>query len=179
MLAVAHTVLYVPVPQLEPYIRWRHQHEGPEWLSPEGDHVHAHVTVLGPFVPEADLTPVHDADLTALIGGVAAFDFTLREIRVFPSGLVHLRPEPAEPFTRLTAAVAGRYPQHPPYAGEFDPVPHLSLCALGPGRDVPLVQEELSDVLPVRASAEEVRLVRYAEHGTRTLRSYRLGGPGR
>lgn len=176
---MAHTVLYVPVPQLEPYIRWRHQHEGPEWLSPEDDHVHAHVTVLGPFVPEADLTPEHDADLAALIGGVPAFAFTLREIRVFPTGLVHLRPEPAEPFTRLTAAVAGRYPEHPPYAGEFDPVPHLSLCALAPGRDVPLVREELADVLPVRASAEEVRLVRYAEHGTRTLRRYPLAGSGR
>jgi 2'-5' RNA ligase len=173
---VAHTVLYVPVPELEPYIRWRHEVEGPEWLSPDDDHTHAHITVLGPFVPEDEITAEVDTGLARLFAAAEPFAFTLAEVRVFPSGLVHLRPEPAEPFERLTAAVAARWPDHPPYAGAYDPVPHLSLCALEPGRDVPLVRRELAGVLPVRAKAEEVRLVRYAEHGTRTLRSYRLGG---
>jgi hypothetical protein len=175
---VAHTVLYVPVPGLEPYIRWRHEVEGPEWLSPDHDHTHAHVTVLGPFVPEADLTPQVHAELSAVFAGTEPFIVTLEEVRVFPSGLVHLHPEPAEPFTRLTEAVTARFPDHPPYAGEFAPVPHLSLCALGPGRDLALVREELSAVLPVRAVAEEVWLVRYEEHGTRRLRRYPLGTSG-
>ncbi len=172
---MAHTVLYVPVPGLEPYIRWRHEVEGPEWLSPDDDHIHAHITLLGPFVPEDELTPQVDADLAALFAATEAFAFTLAQVRVFPSGLVHLHPEPAEPFEELTDALTARYPAHPPYAGEFAPVPHLSLCALGPGRDVPLVRQELADVLPVRTMAEEVRLVRYEEHGTRTLRTYPLG----
>ena len=60
---MAHTVLYVPVPGLEPYIRRRHEGEGPEWLSPDHDHTHAHVTVLGPFVPERELTAQVHADL--------------------------------------------------------------------------------------------------------------------
>jgi hypothetical protein len=176
MRPVAHTVLFVPVPELEPYIRWRHQVEGPEWLSPDGDHTHAHITVLGPFVPEREVTAEVDAELTRLFAAADPFAFTLADVRVFPSGLVHLHPDPAEPFLRLTEAVTARWPAHQPYAGAFDPVPHLSLCALGPGRGVPLVRQELADLLPVRTKAEEVRLVRYAEHGTRTLRTYRLGG---
>ena len=178
MRRVAHTVLYVPVPGLERYIRWRHEVEGPEWLSPDPDHTHAHITLLGPFVPEDELTPQVDADLAALFAASEAFTFTLAEIRVFPSGLVHLHPDPAEPFERLTEALTARYPAHPPYAGEFPPVPHLSLCALGPGRDLALVHEELATTLPVRAVAEEVLLVRYEEHGTGALRSYPLGRRG-
>ena len=173
-----HTVLYVPVPGLEPYIRWRHEEEGPEWLSPDPGHIHAHVTLLGPFAPQADLTPELDADLAALFAAAPAFDFVLEEIRVFPSGLVHLHPEPAWGFAELTAALTARYPAYPPYAGEFAPVPHLSLCALGPGRDVELVHDELRHLLPVRARAQHVHLVRYEPHGTRVLRTYPLGtGP--
>lgn len=183
MRRVAHTVLYVPVPALEAYIRWRHEVEGPEWLSPDPDHLHAHITLLGPFVPEAELTAQADTELAALFAATEAFAFALSEVRVFPSGLVYLHPEPAEPFARLTEALAARHPEHPPYAGQFAPVPHLSLCAVGPGRDLALVHDELAATLPVRAVAEEVRLVRYEERGTRTLRSYplgpRVGEPGK
>jgi 2'-5' RNA ligase superfamily protein len=172
---VPHTVLYVPVPGLEPYIRWRHEEEGPEWLSPDPGHIHAHVTLLGPFAPQSDLTPELDADLAALFAAAPAFDFVLEEIRVFPSGLVHLHPEPAWGFAELTAALTARYPAYPPYAGEFAPVPHLSLCALGPDRDLGRVGQELGGMLPVRAMAREVRLVVYAEAATRTLRTFPLG----
>ena len=170
-----HTVLYVPVPELEPYIRRRHVVEGPEWLSPDPAHVHAHLTLLGPFVPDDAVTEDLDAELAALFGAVEPFAFTLGEFRVFPSGLVYLHPEPTGPFESLTAALATRFPAFPPYAGEFAPVPHLSLCALGPGRDLRLVGKELAELLPVRATAREVWLVRYAERGTRTLRTYLLG----
>ena len=174
-----HTVLYVPVPALEPYIRWRHEEEGPEWLSPDPGHTHAHVTLLGPFAPESDLTAGLDADLAGLFAAVPAFGFVLEEVRVFPSGLVHLHPEPAAGFADLTAALTARYPAYPPYAGEFAPVPHLSLCALGPGRDLALVHDELRHLLPVRALAHEVHLVSYEPHGTRVLRTYPLGArPG-
>lgn len=170
-----HTVLYVPVPALEPYIRWRHEEEGPEWLSPDPGHTHAHVTLLGPFAPEAELTVELDAGLGAFFAAVPAFGFFLEDIRVFPTGLVYLHPEPAEGFAELTDALAARYPAYPPYAGEFPPVPHLSLCALGPERDLELVRGELGDLLPVKARAEEVRLVRYEAHRTTTIRAYPLG----
>lgn len=170
-----HTVLFVPVPALETYVRWRHEEEGPEWLSPDPGHTHAHVTLLGPFVPEPDLTAELDADLADLFAAEPAFDFVLEDLRVFPSGLVYLHPEPAEGFAELTAALAARYPAHPPYAGDVAPVPHLSLCALGPDRDLPLVRDELGHLLPARARADRVHLVRYEPHGTRVLRTYPLG----
>lgn len=173
---MAHTVLFVPVPGLEPYVRRRHAQEGPEWLSPDPGHTHAHITVLGPFVPEGELTAEIDVDLAGLFAAAPAFDFVLEQIRVFPSGLVYLHPEPAEGFVQLTAALAARFPAYPPYAGDFAPVPHLSLCALAPGRDLEVVRDELASLLPVEARADEVRLVRYAEDDTGTLRTYRLGG---
>jgi 2'-5' RNA ligase len=172
--AVAHTVLYVPVPELEGYIRWRHEVEGPEWLSPDAGHVHAHITLLGPFLPPRLVTDRVDAQLADLFGAVAPFEVTLAQVRVFPTGLVHLHPEPAGELARLTAALEARFPAYPPYAGEFAPVPHLSLCALGPGRDLATVRAELRGVLPVRTTVREVWLVAYAPHRTRVLRSYRL-----
>lgn len=172
---VPHTVLYVPVPELEPYIRGRHEVEGPEWLSPDPGHLHAHVTLLGPFVPPESLTVDLEAELLELFASVEPFAITLAEIRVFPSGLVYLHPEPAAEFAALTSALVARYPAYPPYAGEFAPVPHLSLCALGPDRDLGRVGRELGAMLPVRAVAREVRLVVYAERATRTLGAYPLG----
>ena len=57
-------------------------------------------------------------------------------------------------------------------------MPHLSLCAVGPGRDLEVVRRELGHLLPVRAEAREVRLVAYAQNATRTVRTYPLGGRG-
>ena len=57
-------------------------------------------------------------------------------------------------------------------------MPHLSLCAVGPGRDLEVVRRELGHLLPVRGEAREVRLVSYAQNATRTVRTYPLGGRG-
>ena len=45
------------------------------------------------------------------------FDFTLAQLDTFPNGIVHLLPEPAEPFADLTARLWAAFPQCPPYAG--------------------------------------------------------------
>jgi 2'-5' RNA ligase len=172
---VAHTVLLVPVPALEPWVRSRHLLEGPEWLSPDPGHVHAHVTVLGPFLAEPEIGDDVHATLAEVAAATEPFGFALEEVRTFPSGLIHLHPDPPEPFAALTNALVERFPDHPPYAGEYPAVPHLSLAAHGPGRDAAVVARELSGVLPVRAWADEVALVRYAEHDTRTLCTYPLG----
>lgn len=172
----SHTVLHVPVPALEPYIRGRHLVEGPEWISPDPGHVHAHITLLGPFADAAALAEGLEDDLDEVFGAVAPFTFSLGEVRVFPSGLLYLHPDPPEPFVAVTEALAARYPAYPPYAGAFAPVPHLSLCALGPGRDLGTVEAELAPLLPVRARATQAWLVRYQPHASRVLRRFRLGG---
>ena len=39
-----------------------------------------------------------------------------------------LHPDPSAPFADLTAAVAQRWPDYPPYEGAFDePIPHLTV----------------------------------------------------
>ena len=56
-----------------------------------------------------------------------AFEVRFERVRRFP-GLVWIEPEPAEPFATLTAAVAARWPDYPPYGGRFDTViPHLTV----------------------------------------------------
>jgi hypothetical protein len=51
-----HTVLLVPVPGLEAFVRARTEHYDRDYVSPDPHFVHAHVTALGPFLPPAETT---------------------------------------------------------------------------------------------------------------------------
>ena len=67
----------------------------------------------------------------------------------FPT-VVYLAPEPDTPFARLTAEIAARYPDHPPYGGAFEEVvPHLTVAE---SATAPLDQIALAaaDHLPIR-----------------------------
>ena len=89
---------------------------------------HPHITLLAPFRPRRLLDAKLQHELAALFAPVAAFDFRLVDIRVFPDGHVYLAPEPAEPFRELTNVLAVRYPDTPPYEGLFDDViPHCTI----------------------------------------------------
>ena len=50
-----HAVLQIPVPELEPFVRQRHEHYDPHFVSTDPAFVHAHITVLGPFLPPEDI----------------------------------------------------------------------------------------------------------------------------
>ena len=42
--------------------------------------------------------------------------------------MLYLEPDPAHPFVDMIEAVAERFPEHPPFGGEFDTVvPHLTV----------------------------------------------------
>ncbi|HEX3455421.1 MAG TPA: 2'-5' RNA ligase family protein [Gaiellaceae bacterium] len=74
----------------------------------------------------------------------------LASVEHFDEGTVYLAPVPAEPFSALTEAVVGRFPEHPPYGGAFEyAVPHLTV-----GRDV-----DCGVRLPIRGEARDVVLV--------------------
>jgi 2'-5' RNA ligase len=103
-----------------------------------------HVTVLFPFVDgdEVDEQAVHD-----LLSRFPAFDFELDRVERFEDGMPWLHPDPSAPFVDLTAAVAARWPDHPPYEGAHDEViPHVTITR----EDVPL---------PIRCRATEVWLI--------------------
>jgi 2'-5' RNA ligase len=86
-----------------------------------------HVTILFPFLPCAELGPPARAELAAMARAVPVFTVRFERVRRFPD-VVWLEPEPADPFATLTAAVAGRWPDHPPYGGVHETViPHLTV----------------------------------------------------
>ncbi|SEO21838.1 2'-5' RNA ligase family protein [Actinacidiphila rubida] len=153
--------LVVTAPGAEPVVRaWR------ERLDPSARAgVPAHVTVLFPFLPASRL----DAEAMAGIGEVLcrerAFDVRFERCGRFP-GVLYLVPEPDGPFRRLTEAVVERWPEHPPFGGQFDDVvPHLTVAQ---GQDEAVMAEVEADLaagLPVSARVSSVDLL--VHDGTR------------
>lgn len=143
------TALIVPVHEASPY------YDGPRGVP-------GHVTILFPF---AEDDRVDEEALEELLGGFAAFDVVLESVERFTDGTPWLHPEPSAPFRALTAAVYARWPQHPPYGGEFpDPTPHVTITRL----DVPL---------PLHSRAEDVwLLVEQPDGGFERRRSFPLQG---
>ncbi|MBB2903379.1 2'-5' RNA ligase [Kineococcus radiotolerans] len=79
--------------------------------------VPAHLTVLYPFLPPAELDEQALSTLTAAIATVGAFQVTFTETGWFGSEVLWLAPTPEQPLRRLTQAVFSAFPDHPPYGG--------------------------------------------------------------
>jgi 2'-5' RNA ligase len=119
--------------------------------------VPAHITVLYPFVPTEEINERLHAELRELFAAHPAFSFSLPRVARFPE-VAWLAPEPAEPFTRLTDAIATRYPDYPPYEGIHDEViPHLTV-AEGDAELQDEVDAALTQHLPIEATVHEVAL---------------------
>lgn len=166
-----HSVLQVPVPPLEPFVRERTAHYDTDYLSPDPSFVHAHVTVLGPFLPVLDDRAA--AEVRRVVASVPAFDFTLRRVATFPNGIIHLLPEPAEEFLRLTERLVAAFPGCQPYGGEFEPEPHLTLDL----RSTSVTEQSTAAALtlPVTCRADQVDLAWYEPGRCRRLLSWPLG----
>jgi 2'-5' RNA ligase len=128
-----------------------------------------HVTVLFPFLATTALTAAVRADLVAIAADCDPFPVTFRRVRRFDDGVVWVEPEPAQPFARLTAAVAARWPDHPPYGGVFDePIPHLTVVEADPGGPWPplaTVEAAVTAALPFEARADRLELWRQDPDG--------------
>lgn len=89
--------------------------------------VPAHVTLLFPFMPVAELRPPVRRALAGIAAAVEPFDVHFASVGRFP-GAVYLAPDPAAPFVALTEAIAERFPGYQPYEGAFEQViPHLTV----------------------------------------------------
>jgi 2'-5' RNA ligase len=89
--------------------------------------VPAHITILYPWLPAAELSTAARDQLRSIVRETPVFGVRFARVRRWPE-VAYLEPEPAEPFATLTARVAARYPGFPPYAGAIaDVVPHLTL----------------------------------------------------
>lgn len=169
-----HSVLAVPVPELDAFVRERTERHDASFLGTEPAFVNAHVTVLGPWLAEPTADDL--AAVAAVVEAVKAFDVTFEVVGSFLDGIINILPEPSDPFARLTAALAERFPQTPPYAGQVEVlVPHLTLDHHATGATVASVTAELADLLPVRTRAERVDLQWWANHDCHVRQSWRLG----
>jgi hypothetical protein len=169
-----HSVLQVPVPELEEFVRARTVHYDPSYLSADPAFVHAHVTALAPFADELDA----DAEqrVAEIAADTAPFEFMLGRIGRFTDGTLHLLPEPAAAFGDLTARLVAAFPGFPPYAGAFpDVVPHLTLDLLSAEVTEESTLALLGDVLPARCRAERLDLAWYEPGATGLRRSWPLG----
>ncbi|MFE1314740.1 2'-5' RNA ligase family protein [Streptomyces sp. NPDC058755] len=153
--------LIVKVPEAEPAVRmWR------ERLDPSaGAGVPAHVTVLFPFLDASRI----DEGVCAAIGEVLdrhqSFEVRFEHCGRFP-GVLYLAPEPDTPFRRLTESIVERWPENPPFGGQFDDVvPHLTVAQ---GQDEAVLEKVESDLLgslPIVARVSSVDLL--VHDGTR------------
>ena len=170
---MGHSVLVVPVPALEPFVRERTAFYDASFLSTDPSFVNAHITLLGPWLPTpgaADLQRVADA-----LDPIPAFDFTLTEFGEFPDGLIYLRPDPVAPFAAATARLVAAFPQCPPYGGVFpQPVPHLTLDRRCDTVDPATVRAAVGGLVPARARAERVDLQWWDNHNCHVMQSWKL-----
>lgn len=173
-MRTGHSVLAVPVPDLDAFVRAGTARDDASFLGSGPDFVNAHVTLLGPWL--ADPSSDDLAAVARILATTAAFDVTFAEVDVFPGGTIHLLPEPAAPFAALTECLVERFPQTPPYGGRFgDPVPHLTVDHRLTGATTESVRRDLEDLLPVRTRVDRVDLQWWANHNCHRKHSWRLG----
>ncbi len=164
------TALIVTVPAAEPIVGgWRSQFDAAAAAG-----VPAHITVLYPFLDHDRVDAGVLADLDALVGQHQAFDLRLTQCRRFP-GALYLAPEPETRFRALTAAIVGRWPEAPPYGGQFaDVVPHLTVAHGQDPEVLDMIESEVCDRLPVTERIESVQLIAYTGARWDEVRSFGL-----
>ena len=146
--------------------------------------VPAHISLLYPFKPPAEITPAVIASLTQMFSAISSFAVSLSSLRKFPSAL-YLAPEPAEELRRLTLAIAKRFPETPPYGGEYaEIIPHLTVARADDPEQLANIAADFESRamgwLPIRSTIREVCLIENNEGlwRTRCLFALRASRPG-
>jgi 2'-5' RNA ligase len=147
------SALLVPVPAAEDVVgRWRELYDP---VAPAG--VPAHVTLIVPWLPPAEITAGDIAELAGCVAALPAFDFTLTHVAWFGRRVLWVAPEPAREFCALINMLAERFGT-PPWEDEFDEVvPHLTVAhASGDGVELATVERDVAGRLPIACRASEV-----------------------
>lgn len=148
------SALYVPVPVADPHVA---EHRL-RWDPAAAAGVPAHVTILFPFVPPAQLDAATLGELRALFGAVPRFTLHFRRVGRFPD-VVWLAPEPVAPVQAMTDAVVRRWPDYPPYGGVFEEViHHLTVADGAPEPVLDDLEHRLAAALPLLQEVTEVHL---------------------
>ncbi|MGW9046822.1 2'-5' RNA ligase family protein [Streptomyces lydicus] len=149
------TGLIVRIPDAEPVVRaWRERFDPSAQAG-----VPTHVTVLFPFLDENRIDSRVYSTLTDVLGSHHSFDLRFESCRRFP-GVLYLTPEPDAQLRQLTEVIADRWPEAPPYGGQFtEIVPHLTVAD---GQDDAVLDEieaELLGKLPFTSRVSSVDLM--------------------
>ncbi len=171
-----HSVLQLPVPPLEEWVRARTAHYDAGFVSTDPRFGHAHITALGPFDPAPSAGA--RATIAALAAGTAPIPVRLEELAQFPQGIIHLVPDPADRLRDLTARLVSAFPDWPPYGGEFgdDVQPHLTVDAASDEVDLASTGALLSDVVPVTCVLGRLQLAWWETDRCHVLHEWSLGG---
>lgn len=150
------SALIVPVPEAEPAVgalRSRYDRSA-SWGVP------AHITILYPFLPPAEIDGTVLAAVRETVRTVPGFELALTRTDWFDDDVLWLAPEPDGPFRALTAALWARFPQAAPYGGEFDDVaPHLTVAHGHPPSVLREAAARVASALPIHAPVDAVRLI--------------------
>jgi 2'-5' RNA ligase len=150
------SVLLVPFPEVAGVVEPWLEHS----VGARPSHgIPPHVTLLFPFPPpDADVV----AATRAVLAGARAFDVEFRELRGFSAPALYLAPEPEAPFVRATEELWRRFPDWPPYGGEFLPsiVPHLTVAW---GAKLDEAEKDVAPRLPLHGRAREAVLLTEVE----------------
>jgi 2'-5' RNA ligase len=154
---VEHTLsaVVVPVPEAEPRVGTLRATLDPSAALG----VPAHVTIMFPFVPPADIDDGVLAALREVFAAAPAFEVEFSKIGWFPD-VVWWAPEPAEPFVALTRAVSARFGMEPYEGGHGDVVvPHLTIGHGAPMERLRAAEAEVAAGPPVRATVRSAALL--------------------
>lgn len=172
---MSHTALIVPVPRVAPLIEpWARRHD-PSFQRG----VPPHVTVLFPFLPVDEiLTDDLDA-LGQLCAQHPEIEVDLAQVGMFEDHeVLHLVPDPDEPFRRLTTDLRARWPHLRPYEGRHeDPAPHVTVGFHIPRPTARHAARSLMLALPIRVPVHVLQLWHGDGEQWHHLRSFPLGTP--
>lgn len=154
-MCTQESALIIPVPEAEAVVGDVRDIYDP--MAPAG--IPTHITILYPFKDPDRIDSETVSELTAIFAGVEPFSFRLASIARFPD-VVYLVPEPAEPFVRLTAAIATRWPDSPPYGGAFEQViPHLTIAHTDDPATIGEIRCRIEPLLPITNRPHEAWLL--------------------
>jgi 2'-5' RNA ligase len=156
MTGASQSALIVTVPEAEEAVAAHRARLD----APAGFGIPAHVTVLFPFVPPADLDSHVIGTLASAIGTIPRFDAAFERTGWFGTQVLWLAPEPAAAFDALTRAVTDAFPHYPPFGGRHGVVvPHLTVGHAGTaGGELIEAEEQVLGHLPIRTHVTEVDL---------------------
>ena len=169
------TALVVVVPEAEDLVtdvRLSHDPSAKEGMP-------AHITILYPFMPWAEITTATYRALHSLAAENPCFSFQLAFTDRFP-GVLYLEPVPHEPFQCLTDTVCRSFPGLSPYGGTVAwPHPHLTIAQTTDPEHLDAIARAFlashGRKLPLKACAKSLSLVAKCDGMWMPMKDFCLG----